>query len=110
VPPVIVALAAYGLGLLGVGGAALAITHLARAEEKTLKERAHKRIVLLARRRGQVATFFMSDGKTHTGTIVATDVELLLVVIDPIKDKKGRRKDLVEVSLLDTDDLNVLND
>jgi len=52
----------------------------------------------------------MSDGKSHTGSIVDTDAELLLVVIDPVKDKKGRRKDLVEVSLLDLDDLSVLSE
>ena len=108
--PALIALAMWGAGLLGLGVGVLTLEHHAQAAEKARRAHAVKRAALLAQRRGQIATFFMSDGKSHTGSIVDTDAELLLVVIDPVKDKKGRRKDLVEVSLLDLDDLSVLSE
>jgi len=107
--PALIALAMWGAGLLSVGAGVLVLEYHSHTEGKVLRARAVKRAALLAQRRGQVATFFTSDGKTHVGTIVHTDADILLVVIDPVKDGKGKRKDLVEVSLLDVDDLNVLN-
>jgi len=122
--PLLLAGAALGAWLVGVGLFAWQSARESFAHQSGANVLASKRIVALAKRRGTWVSFHSTAGKVTSGRLVEFDVDLRIVYLDTRKQTKShenpgtyefpdevpRVQDLVEVDLLDIDSVEVFDE
>lgn len=88
-PPLILAGAALGTWLVGMGLFAWQSARESHAYQSRIKELASVRIAALAKRRGTWVAFYATGGKGTAGRIVEMDTELLIVYLDVRKQTRS---------------------